>query len=232
LTVTRPATMTCSLARREATPASARNFCNRTTSANHTSALVLRRPVTRSPTFHWPRRFKMATRSNRFMTLRLAPEVVAARRLRCCDIISIQVPPRSYAAYFLITAGQCRGKPRPAQCLSAHGNLAFLILIVIFILILLKELTSALLAVVAPHSQDPSGFPARADGRLSVLTCGRRSTASGACALDALTTPLLTFWKMRRGVRNAPFLAFFMKSFFSWRKQSRRVRATHDEGTD
>src|SRR5580765_3548125 len=52
----------------------------------HASALVLRRPVTRSPGFHWPRFLRTSIRSKRFMTLRLAPEVLAARRLECCDI--------------------------------------------------------------------------------------------------------------------------------------------------
>jgi len=33
-----------------------------------------------------PRFLRISTRSKRFKTLRLAPEVVAARRLRCCDI--------------------------------------------------------------------------------------------------------------------------------------------------
>jgi hypothetical protein len=53
---------------------------------DYASALVLRRPVTRSPVFHCPRFLRTSTRSKRFMTLRLAPVVLAARRLRCCDI--------------------------------------------------------------------------------------------------------------------------------------------------
>jgi hypothetical protein len=48
--------------------------------------LVLRSPVTRSPGFHSPRFLSKSTRSKRFKTLRFAPRVEAARRLRCCDI--------------------------------------------------------------------------------------------------------------------------------------------------
>jgi len=53
---------------------------------NQASGLVLRSPVTRSPGFHSPRFLSKSTRSKRFKTLRLAPRVEAARRLRCCDI--------------------------------------------------------------------------------------------------------------------------------------------------
>src|SRR5436190_11396675 len=53
---------------------------------NQTSGLVLRSPVTRSPGFHSPRFLSNSTRSKRFKTLRFAPRVEAARRLRCCDI--------------------------------------------------------------------------------------------------------------------------------------------------
>src|SRR5208282_6164772 len=57
-----------------------------------TSFLVLRRPVIRSPSFHWPRRLSTSTRSNRLSTFRLPPKVAAARRLRCCDINKNPVP--------------------------------------------------------------------------------------------------------------------------------------------
>ncbi len=50
------------------------------------SGLVLRRPVIRSPFFHWPRFLRISTRSKRLSTLRFPPRVDAARRLRCCDI--------------------------------------------------------------------------------------------------------------------------------------------------
>src|SRR5579859_7648076 len=50
------------------------------------SGLVLRRPVMRSPSFHWPRFLSRPTRSKRLSTLRLPPTVAMARRLRCCDI--------------------------------------------------------------------------------------------------------------------------------------------------
>src|SRR5687768_12257992 len=53
---------------------------------NYTSTRVLRNPVTRSPSFHCPRFFRISTRSNRFITLRLAPSVDAPLKLRCCDI--------------------------------------------------------------------------------------------------------------------------------------------------
>src|SRR5208283_2370647 len=56
------------------------------------SFLVLRRPVIRSPSFHWPRRLSTSTRSNRLSTFRLPPKVAAARRLRCCDINKNPVP--------------------------------------------------------------------------------------------------------------------------------------------
>lgn len=62
----------------------ARRFAAWRQVADH--ALVLRKPVTRSPSFHSPRFFKISTRSKRFKTLRLAPSVLAARKLRCCDI--------------------------------------------------------------------------------------------------------------------------------------------------
>jgi hypothetical protein len=52
------------------------------------SGLVLRRPVMRSPSFHWPRFLSNSVRSKRLSTFRLPPNVAAARRLRCCDIIS------------------------------------------------------------------------------------------------------------------------------------------------
>ncbi len=50
------------------------------------SGLVLRRPVTRSPSFHWPRFLSRATRSKRFRVFRFAPRVLEARKLRCCAI--------------------------------------------------------------------------------------------------------------------------------------------------
>ena len=52
----------------------------------YASGLVLRRLITRSPSFHCPRRFNTATRSNRFRTLRLAARLLVPRRLLCCDI--------------------------------------------------------------------------------------------------------------------------------------------------
>lgn len=52
----------------------------------YSGGLVLRRPVTRSPSFHWARDLRMATRSKRFRTLRFPPVEAAARRLRCWDI--------------------------------------------------------------------------------------------------------------------------------------------------
>jgi hypothetical protein len=51
------------------------------------SGLVLRSPMTRSPSFHCPRFLSTATRSKRFMTLRFAAEADADRKLGCCDII-------------------------------------------------------------------------------------------------------------------------------------------------
>ena len=54
----------------------------------YASGLVLRRPVIRSPSFHWPRFLSNSVRSKRLSTFRLPPNVAAARRLRCCDIIS------------------------------------------------------------------------------------------------------------------------------------------------
>jgi hypothetical protein len=51
------------------------------------SGLVLRSPMTRSPSFHCPRFLRTSTRSKRFMTLRLAAEADAERKLGCCDII-------------------------------------------------------------------------------------------------------------------------------------------------
>ena len=68
--------------------------------ASHTSGLVLRRPVTRSPGFHWPRFLRIATRSKRLRTFRFAPEVLAARRLECCDITI----PNQYQIQFLLLA--------------------------------------------------------------------------------------------------------------------------------
>src|SRR5204862_4034896 len=53
---------------------------------NQASGLVLRRPVMRSPSFHWPRFLSNSVRSKRLSTFRLPPKVAAARRLRCCDI--------------------------------------------------------------------------------------------------------------------------------------------------
>lgn len=53
------------------------------------SGLVLRKPITRSPDFHWPRFLSSSTRSKRLSTLRLAPSVFPPRKLGCCDI-SIQ----------------------------------------------------------------------------------------------------------------------------------------------
>src|ERR1700761_5955152 len=52
----------------------------------YASGLVLRRPVIRSPSFHWPRFLSNSVRSKRLSTFRLPPNVAAARRLRCCDI--------------------------------------------------------------------------------------------------------------------------------------------------
>jgi hypothetical protein len=61
---------------------------------NQASGFVLRSPVTRSPGFHSPRFLSNSTRSKRFKTLRFAPRVEAARRLRCCDIKLIgSIPP-------------------------------------------------------------------------------------------------------------------------------------------
>src|SRR5690349_15978057 len=57
------------------------------------SGLVLRRPVIRSPSFHWPRFLSNSVRSKRLSTFRLPPKVAAARRLRCCDINQIRVKP-------------------------------------------------------------------------------------------------------------------------------------------
>ena len=53
------------------------------------SGLVLRRPVTRSPSFHWPRFLSKATRSKRFRVFRFAPRVLEARKLLCSAIKSI-----------------------------------------------------------------------------------------------------------------------------------------------
>src|SRR5207249_6526308 len=61
----------------------------RAAQSNQVSGLVLRRPETRSPSFHWPRFLSSATRSKRLSTLRLAPVVPTARRLECCDIDSL-----------------------------------------------------------------------------------------------------------------------------------------------
>lgn len=55
---------------------------------DHSGGRVLRKPVTRSPGFHWVRPLRMATRSKRLRTLRLAPVDPEARRLLCCDIKS------------------------------------------------------------------------------------------------------------------------------------------------
>src|SRR3989442_12882917 len=57
----------------------------------YASLLVLRKPVIRSPSFHWPRFLSNSRRSKRFRTLRLPPNVAAARRLRCCDINQIPI---------------------------------------------------------------------------------------------------------------------------------------------
>ncbi|SRR5258707_12436396 len=67
------------MARRDSEPESRRERV-------HTSGLVFRSPVTRSPGFHWARFLRISMRSKRFRTFRLAPEVLAARRLECCDI--------------------------------------------------------------------------------------------------------------------------------------------------
>ena len=56
------------------------------TAGRYSAGFVLRRPVTRSPSFHWPRSLSNATRSNRFSTLRLAPSLFEERKLRCRDI--------------------------------------------------------------------------------------------------------------------------------------------------
>ncbi len=77
---------------------------------HHTSALVLRRPVTRSPVFHWPRFLRISTRSNRFNTLRLAPEVLAARRLRCCDIKLKVLHPSCAGSDCFFTMGAVKSK--------------------------------------------------------------------------------------------------------------------------
>src|SRR6059058_904953 len=61
-------------------------FC--TPHLTQASALVLRSPVIRSPSFHWPRFLRISRRSKRFRTLRFPPRVAAARRLRCCDIVN------------------------------------------------------------------------------------------------------------------------------------------------
>jgi hypothetical protein len=53
---------------------------------DYASGFVLRRPITLSPSFHWPRRLSTSTRSKRFMTLRFAAMVAAPLRLRCWDI--------------------------------------------------------------------------------------------------------------------------------------------------
>jgi len=58
--------------------------------STYASPLVLRRPVMRSPGFHWPRFFRSSRRSKRLSTFRLPPRVAAARRLRCCDIMQIR----------------------------------------------------------------------------------------------------------------------------------------------
>src|SRR5688572_4342370 len=59
--------------------------------ARYASGLVLRRPVIRSPSFHWPRFFSSSVRSKRLRTFRFPPNVAAARRLRCCDINKIRL---------------------------------------------------------------------------------------------------------------------------------------------
>ena len=74
---------------------------------DHSGGRVLRRPVTRSPGFHWERSLRMATRSKRLRTLRLAPVDPEARRLLCCDIKS-DVPLAAMKAPRM-------GRPQPAS---------------------------------------------------------------------------------------------------------------------
>src|SRR5207245_526904 len=62
----------------------------RTPHSIQASGLVLRRPMTRSPSFHCQRFLNSVARSKRFKTLRLAPVVPTARRLRCCDIDALK----------------------------------------------------------------------------------------------------------------------------------------------
>ena len=49
--------------------------------------LRMRRPTTRSPSFHKPRFLRSSTRSKRFNTLLLEDIPPVALKLRCCDII-------------------------------------------------------------------------------------------------------------------------------------------------
>jgi hypothetical protein len=52
------------------------------------SGFVLGNPSTRSPGFHFPRRFNNSIRSKRFKTLRFAAILLLDLRLECCDMIS------------------------------------------------------------------------------------------------------------------------------------------------
>src|SRR5437762_923641 len=79
-----------------------------------TSGFVLRRPVTRSPSFHWPRFLRSATRSKRLSVFRFAPNVLAARKLRCCAINRIL---RSHRPNFSSRAGACNTQARGAPVL-------------------------------------------------------------------------------------------------------------------
>jgi len=57
-------------------------------SQNNYSGLVFGNPKTRSPSFHFPRRFNTSIRSSRFNTLRLAAIFPLVFKLECCDMIS------------------------------------------------------------------------------------------------------------------------------------------------